>query len=370
MFLSKAIIFLFSFGVARPANFSTNAMANLPKKMKAVGLYKYLPISDPNSLIDIELELPTLKDNEILVEVKAISVNPIDTKQRAPKPTVEEKPRVLGWDGSGIIVAAGKRVSLHKVATEVFFTGDLRQNGSDAQYVALNEILAAPKPKNLTFEQAGAMALTSATAYEAIFDRLLISEDGKDKNKSLLIINSAGGVGSVASQLAKLAGLKVIGTASRPETTAFSLEFGADIVLNHTQDLLPQLAALGYEGGVDYILVNFDPYSYWDTLMKAIKPQGKICLVVDCSGLVDIRPLKDKSVTLVSELMSTRLKYDTEDKIRHHDILKKISSLLEKGSIKTTLTKTLSPINATNLREAHRLLEEKHMIGKLVLYGF
>lgn len=339
----------------------------LPRTMRAVGLYKYLPIADPSSLVDVEVNLPTLQKKDILVQVKAVSVNPIDTKLRAPKPTVETQPRILGFDGAGIVVNNGQEADIYKPGDEVFFTGDIRRNGSNAQYVAINEMVVGPKPKTLTFEQAAAMPLISLTAYEQLIDRMLISE--KDEGKTLLIINSAGGVGSVASQLAKNMGLKVIGTASRPETEAFSRDHGADIVLNHTTDLIPQLEASGHGSGVDFILVNYDPYPYWDTLMKAVKPQGTIGLIVEGSGAVDLGPLKDKSVRLASGSIISRAKYETE-RFRQHEILKEVSKLIDSGVLKCSLTKTLSPINAANLREAHRLIEEQKMIGKLVLTGF
>ncbi|XP_063362182.1 zinc-type alcohol dehydrogenase-like protein SE_1777 [Cydia amplana] len=342
----------------------------LPKTMKAVGLYKYLPIAETESLLNLEVPIPTLRSTDVLVEVKATAVNPIDTKQRAPKPVppTQELPRILGWDGAGIIAAKGENTKYFNVGDEVFFTADLRRNGSNAQYVAIDEVMVGVKPKNLTFEQAAAMPLTTVTAYESLYDRLLLSE--KDKGKTLLIINSGGGVGSVASQLAKNLGLKVIGTAARPETEEFSLQHGVDIVLNHTKDLIPQLEAHGYGNGVEFILVNYDPYPYWSTIMAAAKPQGRICLIVDSSGLVDIRPLKDKSLTLVSEMMATRIKYDTEDKNRYHEIFEDVTKMFETGVLKSTLTKTMSPINIENLREAHRLLEEKKVIGKIVLSGF
>lgn len=345
-----------------------NMAKNLPSVMKAVGLYKYLPISDVNSLIDLEVELPVFQSNEVLVEVKATAVNPIDTKTRAPKPTIETSPRILGSDGSGVVVAKGDKVKWFNVGDEVFFIGDLRKNGTNAQYVALDEIIVGTKPKNLSFEEAAAMPLTTLTAYEALFDRLLLSKN--DKGKSLLIINSSGGVGSIASQLAKNLGLKVIGTASRPESEEFTRKHGAEIVLNHTKDLGEQLVSHGFEGGVDYILVNYDPFPYWDTLMKIIKPQGKICLIVDSSGLVDIKPLKAKSITLVSEKLSTRLVYNAEDKYRYHEMLQEASKLFEEGKLNCTLTKVKKPINAANLKEAHRIMEEQTMLGKLVLSGF
>ncbi|XP_014367600.2 zinc-type alcohol dehydrogenase-like protein SE_1777 [Papilio machaon] len=345
-----------------------NHYGKLPTIMKAVGFYKYLPISDVNSLIDLEVSIPKLENNQVLIEVKAISVNPIDTKVRAPKPQINSFPRILGWDGAGTVVARGVKTNVFNTGDDVIFTGDISKNGSNCQYVALDELFVAPKPKNLTFEQAAAMPLTTVTAYEALYDRLLLS--AKDKGKSLLIINSGGGVGSVATQLAANLNLKVIGTVSRLETEEFSKKNGADVVIKHTQDLIPQLEMHGFGNGVDYILANYDPYPYWDVMMKAIKPQGKICLIVDSSGLVDIRPLKDKSITLVSEMMGTRIKYDTEDKGRHHEILKIVSKMFDDGILKSTLTKTLSPINAATLREAHKIIEEKHMVGKLVLSGF
>lgn len=349
--------------------YTDNMLKNLPKVMKAVGLYQHLPITQASSLLDLEVGLPAVKRNDLLIEVKATSVNPIDTKLRARKPEVESKePVILGWDGAGVVVNKGQDVKLFNVGDEVYFTGDLRKNGSNAQYVAIEETWVGTKPKSLTFEQAAAMPLTTVTAYESLVDRLKISE--KDSGKTLLIINSAGGVGSVASQIAKNFGLKVIGTASRPETKNWSLEHGVDHVIDHKQDLQVQLEKLGFSKGVDYILVNYDPYPYWDILAKIIKPQGWICLIVDSSGLVDLKALKDKSVTLVSEMMATRIKYDTEDKIRLHEILEEASRLFDSGKLKSTLTKTLSPINAANLKEAHKLLEDKHMIGKLVVSGF
>lgn len=323
-------------------------MAALPKTMRAVGLYKYLPISDVNSLLDLEVNVPAYGKTDVLVNVKAVAVNPIDTKQRAPKPNVESTPRILGWDGAGVVVAKGENADFFNVGDEVFFTGNLGKNGANAEYLAIDQILVGPKPKKLNFEQAAAMPLTSVTAFESICDRLLLSE--KDRGKSLLVINSAGGVGAVATQIAKNLGLTVIGTASRPETKAFTQEFGADIVLDHKKDLIVQLKEAGFEG-VDFILVNYDPAPYWNMMMTVIKPQGKICLIVDSSTPLDVRALKDKSLTLVSEMMGTRIKYNTEDKIRHHEILKEVSKLLDEGQLKCTLRNTLSPINAANLRE-------------------
>ncbi|KAL0841041.1 hypothetical protein ABMA28_014808 [Loxostege sticticalis] len=341
----------------------------LPSVMKAVGLYKYLPISDVNSLVDLQVSLPSPKKNEVLVEVKATAVNPIDTKLRAPKPDIETTPRILGLDGAGVVVAKGENAGTYKVGDEVFFVGDMRsKSGTNAQYVALEEILIAPKPKRFTFEQAAAMPLTAYTAYEAIHDRLLITE--KDAGKSILVINSAGGVGSIATQLLKNLGLKVIGTASRPESEEFTRKYGAEIVLNHSKDLVSQLKAIGYGSGVDYILLNYDPVPYWDQLPNLMKAQGRMCLLTDAATPVDIRVLRDKSISMVSMTMYTRLKYNTDDRNRYTQILSTVSKLIDDGKLDCTLTKVMTPIDAANLREAHRIIEEKKMLGKLVLSGF
>ncbi|XP_028163132.1 uncharacterized protein LOC114354775 [Ostrinia furnacalis] len=341
----------------------------LPSVMKAVGLYKYLPISDVNSLVDLQVSVPSVQRNEVLVEVKATAVNPIDTKLRAPKPDVEATPRILGLDGAGIVVAKGDDATTYNIGDEVFFVGDVRsKSGTNAQYVALDEVLLGPKPKKLTFEQAAAMPLTAYTAFACIYDRLQVTK--QDKGKAILVINSAGGVGSVATQAAKNLGLNVIGTASRAESKEFTRKYGTDIVLDHTKDLATQLESAGYGAGVDYILVNYDPVPYWDTLPKLIKPEGRICLVTDASTPVDIKLLKDKSVTLVYEMMFTRIKYNTDKKYRYSEILKTVSTLIDEGKLDCTLTKTMSPINAANLREAHKIIEEKKMLGKLVLSGF
>ncbi|KAG7302767.1 hypothetical protein JYU34_012730 [Plutella xylostella] len=338
---------------------------NLPKTMRAVGLYKYLPITDPESFLDLEVSLPAVGQSDVLVKVKAVSVNPIDTKQRAPKPRVEASPRVLGWDGSGVVVDKGSLVNKLKLGDHVYFSGALGPSGCNAQYYSVHEGLVAKKPTSLSFEQAAAMPLTTLTAYEIFYDLMKISE--KDRGKSLLIINSAGGAGSIATQLARHLGLTVIGTAARETTRSWSLQQGAQLVLDHKKDLLPQLKDNGYASGVDYILVNYDPYPYWNTIMEAVKPMGTICLIVDSSGLVDIKPLKAKSITLASEMMMTRYKYDTPDKVKLAEYLDLAAELFDKGVLKHTLTKTLSPLNAQTLKQAHKIIEEQTMVGKLVI---
>ncbi|MBC2258532.1 zinc-binding alcohol dehydrogenase family protein [Listeria booriae] len=336
--------------------------------MKAVGLYKYLPIEAEESFLDVTLETPKPSGHDILVQVQAISINPVDTKQRAPKDKVETTPRILGWDAVGIITEIGEEVELFQVGDAVYYAGDVTRQGSYAEFQLVDERLVGPKPKNLSTEEAAAMPLTLITAWEALFDRIRLIPDA-DAGKSILIINGAGGVGSIATQLAVWAGLEVITTASRDETVNWCKEQGATHIINHREALLPQLKALGF-ANVDYILCLHNTDAYWDTMQEIIAPEGHICSIVELEKPVTMSLIKDKSVTVSYEFMFTRSKYDTRDKVRQHDILTKAAHLFENGFLKSTWNQTLQPMNAATIKEAHRIIESGKSIGKLVVKGF
>ncbi|MGD1920781.1 MAG: zinc-binding alcohol dehydrogenase family protein, partial [Pleurocapsa sp.] len=248
--------------------------------MKAVGLKQYLPIENENSLLDVEIPKPTAKGKDLLVEVKAISVNPVDYKVRAPKDKVESEPKILGWDAAGVVVEVGDEVTGFKPGDEIYYAGDITRPGSNSEFQLIDERIVGRKPKNLDFARAAAFHLTSITACEALFERLNIDRNGADADKSILIVNGAGGVGSIAIQLAKLAKLKVIATASRDETTAWCQKMGADEVVNHRHDLAEEIEKIGYQD-VDYILCLSHTDEHWQAMTRAIKPQGTICCIVD-----------------------------------------------------------------------------------------
>lgn len=343
--------------------------------MKAVGLTRYLPINHPESLQDIELPMPKALGRDLLVKVNAIGVNPIDTKVRRAinkdADKVESPPRVLGWDAAGEVIQVGSDVSLFKVGDKVYYAGDVTRSGTNAEYQLVDERIAGHQPKTLKDEQAAALPLTTVTAWESLFDRLGIVEDmAKNQGKSLLIIGAAGGVGSIAIQLAKkVAGLKVIATASRPETKKWVLTLGADEVINHHQDLVAQMTDLNL-AQVDYILCNSTPDAYYPAMVKLLKPQGKICALVDTEKPLDLLPLKAKSAAFVWESMFTRSMFQTDDMIEQHHILDRVAKLIDHGTLKTTLNAVKSPINAENLRAAHAQLESGTTIGKIVLSGW
>ncbi|TCW87498.1 zinc-binding alcohol dehydrogenase family protein [Burkholderia sp. SRS-46] len=338
--------------------------------MKAIGLTRYLPIDDPQALLDVELPQPVPGPRDLLVKVEAISVNPVDTKVRAPRPQVEAVPRVLGWDAAGTVVAVGAEVTLFRPGDEVFYAGSITRPGANSEYHAVDERIVALKPRTLDFAAAAALPLTALTAWEALFDRLRVSPQGADAGKSLLIVGGAGGVGSIAIQLAKTLGkLHVIATASRPESAQWVRTLGADQVVDHFGGLPAQLRDAGH-AQVDYVLILNDTDRHFPAAADVIRPQGGICTIVENEKPVPVELLKAKSAAFHWEFMFTRAMFETPDMIEQHKLLTEVARLVDGGVLRTTLGEHLGAINAANVRHAHRLLEAGRAIGKLVLGGF
>ncbi len=320
-------------------------------------------------LQDLDLPLPTPLAHDLLVRVEAISVNPVDHKVR-DTPAANDDPRVLGWDVAGVVSAVGEAVTLFKVGDPVFYAGSVVRPGANSQYHAVDERIVGRKPASLDFTQAAALPLTSITAWEALFERLAISRARAHQGRSILIIGGAGGVGSVAIQLAKkLAGLTVIATASRPESAAWCQRLGADHVVDHDGDIAAQLAAIGVPG-VDYILCLNDTDRHFPAMAAVIAAQGKICSIVRNEAPLALEELFSKSATFVYELMFTRSMFGTADMQEQHVLLNEVARLIDDGTLVTTFGESFGTINAANLARAHAALEGRRTIGKIVLAGF
>ncbi|MNK09166.1 Zinc-type alcohol dehydrogenase-like protein [compost metagenome] len=335
--------------------------------MKAVGFKTSLPIASPNSFIDFEIEKPTPQGHELLVKINAIAVNPVDYKirQNSAKDTELAEPKIIGWDACGIIEAVGNEVSLFKVGDEVYYAGDITKAGCNAEYQVIDERIVGKKPKSLSNAAAAAMPLTTLTAWEILFDRIRISTE-KDKGKTLLIIAGAGGVGSIAIQLAKkIAGLKVIATASRPESIEWCKRMGADVVVNH-KNLVEEVRNAGLQY-IDFIVDFVDANAYWDEMVELIKPQGHIASITGSATPIALNKLKTKSASFSWEFMYTRSTFQTEDMIEQHHILNKVADLIDNGTLVHTLTQTLTGLSAETLKQAHEQLESGTTIGKLAI---
>lgn len=335
--------------------------------MKAIGYKENLPIDNVNALQDITLDTPKATGRDILVEVKAISVNPVDYKIRANRPSPDGNWSVIGWDATGIVTAVGEDVTLFKVGDEVWYAGDLTRQGSNAEYQVVDERIVGKKPSSLSFAEAAALPLTTLTAYEMLFHRLEVSKD--DANKSILVIGAAGGVGSILVQLAKkLTKLHIIGTASREETTSWLKELGADTVINHRNKLSEEFEKYNLPAPEYVVSLNATEH-HVDEIVKLIKPQGKFGFIDD-PKVINVMPFKGKAVSTHIELMFTRSMFQTDDMIEQHNILNEVSELIDNGTVRTTLGENFGTINAENLRKAHAFLETGKAKGKIVLEGF
>jgi zinc-binding alcohol dehydrogenase family protein len=292
------------------------------------------------------------------VKVEAVSVNPVDYKQRMASPA--SPPRVLGWDAAGTVEAAGREATLFKPGDAVYYAGDVTRPGCNSEFHLVDERIVGRKPKKLDFAQAAAIPLTAITAWEAFFDRMKVKAGG-----TLLIIGGAGGVGSIGIQLARQAGLHVIATASRPESIAWVEELGANEVVDHRKDLPSQV-----KRPVEYIACFNDLDTHWAAMGELIAPQGALVAIVGNQQPLPMDVVRSKSATLCWELMFTRARFKTPDMIEQHKLLNQVADRLDAGKLRGTLKETLSPVNGANLRKAHDKLESGTMIGKLVLKGW
>ncbi|MTW09283.1 zinc-binding alcohol dehydrogenase family protein [Pseudoduganella eburnea] len=338
--------------------------------MKAVAYRASLPIEHADALLDIALPAPVATGRDLLVEIKAVSVNPVDTKIRRNVSPAQGESKVLGWDASGIVRAVGPDATLFKPGDEVWYAGALGRSGTNAELHLVDERIVGHKPGKLSFAEAAALPLTAITAWELLFDRLGASRDAtREAGKSLLVTGAAGGVGSILVQLARqLTGLTVIGTASRPETAEWVKTLGAHHVIDHSKPLDQEIKRLGLPP-VNYIASLNESEQHFTALAELVAPQGKLALIDDPSN-IDVRLLKRKSVSLHWEFMFTRSMFETEDMAQQHALLNDVSRLVDSGVLKTTLGERFGAINAANLKRAHALLESNRARGKIVLEGF
>lgn len=337
--------------------------------MRAVGYRQSQPIAAETSLIDLDLPEPKATGRDLLVEVKAISVNPVDTKVRVRSQPADGQTSVLGWDAAGIVKAVGPEVTGFKPGDAVFYAGAIDRPGSNAEFHLVDERIVGPKPKSLGFAEAAALPLTAITAWEMLFDRLDIRKPVPGAAHALLIIGGAGGVGSIAIQLARqLSDVTVIATASRPETRAWAQELGAHHVIDHTKPLPAQIAALGI-GVPAFVFSTTHSDIHLDGIVELMAPQGRFGLIDDPKTL-DANVLKRKSLSLHWELMFTRSLFKTADMGEQGKLLAEVSRLVDAGQIRTTLAEHFGAINASNLKRAHALIESNRAKGKIVLEGF
>lgn len=337
--------------------------------MRAIGYTKSLPIDDLQSLVEFDLPKPEAIGRDLLVEVKAVSVNPVDTKIRQNRADPDGKPQVLGWDAAGIVVAVGPDVTKFAVGDAVFYAGAIDRPGTNSEFHLVDERIVGHKPQSLDWAQAAALPLTSITAWETLFDRLDVRKPVPGAANAILIIGGAGGVGSITIQLArKLTDLTIIATASRDETRGWVEDLGAHHVIDHRKPLAEQVEALGL-GAPAYVFSTTHTDEHIAEIATLLAPQGRLALIDDPKTL-EIAPLKQKSISVHWELMYTRSLFQTPDMGEQGRLLDEVAALVDAGTIRTTLAENFGRIDAANLRRAHERVESHTAKGKIVLEGF
>lgn len=337
--------------------------------MKAVGFTKPLPITEPDSLLDVDLPDPEPSGRDLLVQVNAVSVNPIDAKMRIRSTPKAGEVKVLGWDAAGVVLAVGAKVQLFKPGDEVMYAGSIDRSGSDAMLQVVDERIVGRKPTTLDFAEAAALPLTAITAWELLFERFGLKRGNQPTGEALLIIGAAGGVGSILLQLARrLTSLTVIGTASRQETAEWVLSLGAHHVVDHKRPLAEELRRIGFPQ-VSHVAGLTQTPQHFAEIAEVLAPQGKFGLI-DELGQSDVGLLRRKSISLYWEYMFTRPVFATPDMIAQHRLLDELADLVERGMIRTTMTENYGVINAANLKRAHALIESGRARGKIVLEGW
>jgi zinc-binding alcohol dehydrogenase family protein len=337
--------------------------------MKAIAYQTNLPIAHADALVDIALPDPVASGHDLLVEVQAVSVNPVDVKVRAGSAPPDGEWKVLGWDAAGIVKAVGPDVTLFRPGDRVWYAGSIARAGSNSELQLVDERIAGTMPHSLDFGAAAALPLTSLTAWELLFDRLEVPTDAAGEGKTLLVIGAAGGVGSILVQLARqLTRLTVIGTASRAETRDWVLQHGAHHVIDHGKPLADEIRRAGLRAPA-YVISLTHTEQHFDQIVEIIAPQGKFGLIDDPAP-IDVRKFKRKAVSLHWELMFTRALFSTPDMIRQHEILNRVAELIDAGTIRSTVSENFGRIDAQNLKRAHALIESNRAQGKIVLAGF
>ncbi|HHU6750218.1 TPA: zinc-binding alcohol dehydrogenase family protein [Staphylococcus pseudintermedius] len=332
--------------------------------MEAIIARQPFQLGEGQKFEKVSREVPTPEAHDILVKVHVTGVNPVDTKMRqAP---LNGDTRILGFDAAGVVEAVGGAVKDFKPGDHVYYSGSNQRDGSNQTYQLVNENYLGHMPKTLSFAEAAALPLTAITSYETLFDVFNISPNPQEnEGKTLLIINGAGGVGSIATQIAKAYGLTVITTASRPETKAWSEKMGADVVLNHQQDLAKQFDDQNL-ARPNYIFCTYDTDRYYDVMIDLVQPRGHIATIVAFNHNQNLNALKQKSIAFTHEFMFARAIHGVDERM-YRQYLEDVTAKVDAGQYQTTLNSVLTGLTPENVMKAHEIMEAQSHIGKLVI---
>jgi NADPH:quinone reductase len=313
----------------------------------------------PEVLKPQDLPAPTPGEHDLLIEVHACGLNPIDFKVRRGALTKgRELPIILGFDVSGVVRDLGKSATNFRVGDEVYAAPALVRNGANAELVCVDARTVALKPKTLDHIQTAALPLVTVTAWEALVQRARIQN-----GENVLIHAGGGGVGHVAIQIAKLHGCRVFTTASRAESLDLCRKVGADIVINHREaDFVERVK---HETGRRACAVIFDTVGgeTFDRSLDCLAPDGRIITCVGTPSDKIPQKLFRLNATLIFEFMGAPGVYGLRPE-SHGEILRAVAALVDEGKLKPHVGRILE---FEEIAEGHRLLEAGHVTGKLVV---
>lgn len=342
--------------------------SSFERHFKAIGITSP---GDKSFLHIFDHHLNEIKPRDLLVRVKSVSVNPVDFKKReSGKPNISASdPLILGYDASGVVEDVGPEVKFFKKGDEVYYAGDITRNGSNSQYQLIDERIVSLKPQNLSFPEAAALPLVTLTAWECLIESMKISKDpAVNKDKTILIIAGAGGVGSIAISIAKtVLGLKVIATASRKESKEYCLSRGADLVIDYKGLLKNNLESIGVNG-VDYVFCCSElTLEYFNQMPEICHPCGSVGWITGLREpmLLNMVNFFVRRISLHPEFMFSRAMFHWEME-KQKGILEEMKNLVENGSIKTNISE-VKKFSLENLKEAHKNVESGTNLGKHVL---
>lgn len=310
----------------------------------------------------IEVAEPALREDDVLVDVRAIGVNPGEAFIRSTRSAEPGGRVLLGWEFAGVVIGVGRAVQGFRKGDRIFGTGDLTRDGCWAERLAVDHRILAKIPDPMSFVDAASLPVGAITAWEAMFRDRDTLPNGVDR---VLIVGGAGAVGSLATQLLKAkTKARVISTGSRPESRAWCWEMGADLVIDHAGDVVEQLVSASIPQ-VDLVLSTAGSAENIGWIAGLLRPFGHLS-VVDAGSSLDVSALVSRSASLHTEMIFSRILHEGDIRSQRR-ILEATAALVVEGRLRPIATKRLDGLVPETMRLAHELVETRRTIGKVVI---
>lgn len=306
-----------------------------------------------------EVAEPAPGEHDLLIEVHCAALNPVDFKiRRGAFGEGRTLPIIPGYDVSGVVRACGSKAEGFNVGDEIYASPSLIRDGADAPFVCVDARTAAPKPRSLDHAHAAALPLVTLTAWEALYERAQIQA-----GETVLIHAGGGGVGHVATQLAKSRGCRVLTTAGREQTIDLSRSLGADVVIDYTQDDFTDQVKHETAGQGCAVVFDCVGGEVFDRSLGCVAVNGRMLTIVGTGSVDALRKLFVRNASLHFEFMGAPTIYGIRPQ-KQGRILRAAAALVDRGQLRVHVSRTL---DLPDLAEGHRLQETGHVTGKIAV---